>query len=44
MEICDVDLSLSTEPYGVTIQMKPLRHYFCMVVFVFSTLQNEIWD
>ena len=28
--------------YGVTIQMKTLWQYFCMVTFVFNILQDEI--
>ena len=28
-------LSLPTKSYGVTIQIKPLRQYLCMVPFVF---------
>ena len=47
METCIVVLLLSlwTKSYGVTIQMKPLQQYFCMVPFVFfNILQNDIWD
>ena len=29
-------LGLSTKSHGVTIQMKPLRQYFCMVPFLFQ--------
>ena len=29
-------LSLWMKSYGVTIQMKPLQQYFCMVPFVFQ--------
>ena len=42
----DISLDLTFESadksYDVTIQMKPLQQYFCMVPFVFNVLQNEI--
>ena len=38
-------LSLWTKSYGVTIQMKPVRHYIYMRYHsFFNILQNEIWD
>ena len=37
METCSVVLTFESvdESVGVTIQMKPLWQYFCMVAFVF---------
>ena len=34
-------LSLWSKSYGVTIQMKPLQQYFCMVPFVFQYFTKE---
>ena len=44
MEFCKVTLTLSlrTNSYDVTIQMKALCLYLHMVIFVFRYAQNEI--
>ena len=36
----------ATKSYGVTIQMKPLQQYFCVVPFVFQffyKVKNEVF-
>ena len=42
MEKCSV--AVKSKSYGVTIQIKPLWQFFCMVPFDFNILQNKIWD